>query len=266
MAAVREHTETLVTAAGIEVELRRGGRGRGAPLLILHGELGVPGWLEAYGRLAETFDVIVPSLPGYGRSTRPDWIMGVHDVAAWVTWFARDLGIQTPLNVIGSSFGGWVAAEIATVAPQFLNRLVLVGAMGVKPARGEIFDYFLESGRTGIVRNFHRPEQSAEFERFYGKEWTPEETDLVEQHREMTCRVAWKPYMHSLTLPDLLPSVRTPTLLVWGAEDAITPLSSGERYRQAIRGSRLATIENCGHLPEMERPGEFVKIVRDFLS
>jgi len=264
MAAVTQpHTENVVAAAGIEVEVRRGGRG--APLLILHGELGVPGWLEVYGRLAESFDVIVPSLPGYGRSTRPDWIMGVHDLAAWVTWFARDMGINTPVNVIGSSLGGGVAAEIATVAPQFLNRLVLVGAMGVKPETGEIFDYFLESGRTGIVRNFHRPEQSADFERYYGREWTAEDTDRVEQHREMTCRIAWKPYMHSLTLPNLLPGVRTPTLLVWGAEDAITPLSSGERYRQAIPGSRLVTIEKCGHLPEMERPGEFVKVVRDFL-
>ena len=70
-------------------------------MLVIHGELGVPGWLESFARLAEHYDVIVPSLPGYGRSTRPDWIMGVHDLAAWVTWFARDLDLRTPVNVIG---------------------------------------------------------------------------------------------------------------------------------------------------------------------
>src|SRR6516162_1232005 len=182
--------------------------------------------------------VVVPSLPGYGCSTRPDWIMSVHDLAA----------------------------EIATVAPQFLDKLVLVGAMGIKPERGEIFDYFLEGGLTGLRRAFHRPEQSAEFMRYWGKEWTPEETDLVEQHREMTCRIAWKPYMHSLTLRHLAPAVVTPTLLVWDREDAIAPVECGEIYQRAIPRSRLAVIENCGHMPEMEKPVEFVKIVENFLT
>jgi pimeloyl-ACP methyl ester carboxylesterase len=254
----------IVQAAGIAVELRRGGRG--APLLIIHGEFGVPGWLEAHRLLAESYDVIVPSLPGYGRSARPDWIMGVHDLAAWITWFARETDIRTPVNVVGCSLGGWIAAEIATVAPQFLNKMVLVGAMGLKPERGAIFDYFLESGPTGIRRAFHRPEQSAEFVRFYGGELTPEESDLVEQHREMTCRIAWKPYMHSLTLPYLLASVRTPTLIVWGQEDAITPLDCGELYRRAIKGSRLIAIADCGHMPEMETPDEFARVVREFLG
>ena len=203
-----DHTEELVEAAGITVEVRRGGRGQ--PLLMLHGELGVPGWLEAHRRLAESFDVIVPSLPGYGRSARPDWIMGVHDLAAWVTWFAREMDIRTPVNVVGCSLGGWAAAEIAIIAPQFLDNMVLVGAMGMKPEQGEIFDYFLESGRPGSGARSIDP-SIAEFAQYYGKEWSPEEADVVEQHREMTCRIAWKPYMHSLTLPHFFrPSGRRP--------------------------------------------------------
>lgn len=254
----------MVEAAGISVELRRAGNG--PPLLVIHGELGVPDWLNSFARLAEHHDVIVPSLPGFGGSTRPDWIMGVHDLAAWITWFARDLGLAAPLDVVGCSLGGWAAAEIATVAPQFFNRLVLVGAMGLKPERGEIFDYFLESGPTGLRRAFHRPEQSAEFVRCWGREPTPEEADLVEQHREMTCRIAWKPYMHSLTLRHLLPGVRTPTLIVWGREDMVAPLECGELYHGAIPGSRLAVVEACGHMPEMEKPEEFARLVRDFLG
>ncbi len=263
MAAMNNAPLQLIEAAGITVGLRRGGKG--APLLVIHGELGVPGWLDSFARLAEHYDVIVPSLPGYGQSTRPDWIMGVHDLAAWVTWFARDLDVRTPVNVIGCSLGGWIAAEIATVAPQFINKMVLVGAMGIKPEKGEIFDYFLDSGMTGLRRAFHQPDELAEFMRYWGKEWPPEEADLVEQHREMTCRIAWKPYMHSLTLRHLLPGVRTPTLLIWGREDAITPVDSGEIYQRAISGSRLVTIENCGHMPEMERPAAFAELVLNFL-
>ena len=262
--AAMNNPPRLIDIAGITVELRRGGSG--TPLLVIHGELGVPGWLESFAQLAEHHDVIVPSLPGYGRSTRPDWIMGVHDLAAWVTWFARDIDLRTPVNVIGCSLGGWVAAEIATVAPQFFNKMVLVGAMGIKPEQGEIFDYFLESGLTGLRRAFHRPEQSSAFMRYWGNEWTPEETDLVEQHREMTCRIAWKPYMHSLTLRHLLPGVSTPTLLLWGGEDAITPINSGEIYQRAIPRSRLVVIENCGHMPEMEKPTEFAGLIENFLA
>ena len=262
--AAMNNPPRLIDIAGITVELRRGGSG--TPVLVIHGELGVPGWLESFAQLAEHHDVIVPSLPGYGRSTRPDWIMGVHDLAAWVTWFARDIDLRTPVNVIGCSLGGWVAAEIATVAPQFFNKMVLVGAMGIKPEQGEIFDYFLESGLTGLRRAFHRPEQSSAFMRYWGNEWTPEEADLVEQHREMTCRIAWKPYMHSLTLRHLLPGVSTPTLLLWGGEDAITPINSGEIYQRAIPRSRLVVIENCGHMPEMEKPTEFAGLIENFLA
>lgn len=264
MAAITDVAPRLIEAAGITTEMRRAGYGK--PLLFIHGEFGVPGWLEAFARLSEHHDVIVPSLPGYGQSTRPDWIMSVRDLAAWVTWFARDLDLTMPLDVIGSALGGWVAAELATVAPQFFNKLVLVGAMGIKPEEGEIFDYFLDSGLTGLRRAFFRPNASPEFIRYWGGEWTPEQADRVEQHREMTCRLAWKPYMHSLTLRHLLPSVRTPTLVAWGAEDAITPLSSGRIYAQAIAGARLVTIPECGHLPEIEKPADFVETVRGFLQ
>ena len=82
----------------------------------------------------------------------------------------------------------------------------------------------------------------------------------------MTCRIAWKPYMHSLTLRHLLPGVSTPTLLVWGREDAITPIDCGEIYQRAIPRSRLVVIENCGHMPEMEKPTEFAGLIENFLA
>jgi pimeloyl-ACP methyl ester carboxylesterase len=136
------------------------------------------------------------------------------------------------------------------VAPQFFNKLVLVGGMGIKPEHGEIFDYFFESGLTGLRRAFHWPEQSPEFMHYWGRGWTPEEAELIEPHREMTCRIAWKPYIHGLTLRYLLPGIITPTLLVWGRDDAITPLECDEIYTRAIPSSQLAVIAHCGHMPE----------------
>jgi 2-hydroxy-6-oxonona-2,4-dienedioate hydrolase len=81
----------------------------------------------------------------------------------------------------------------------------------------------------------------------------------------MAARLIWKPYMRSHTLPALLRGVTTPTLVVWGREDAIIPLNVCERYVRAIPGARAHVLERCGHLPEMERPDEFVAVARDFL-
>jgi len=72
--------------------------------------------------------------------------------------------------------------------------------------------------------------------------------------------------MHSLTLRHLLPGIATPTLLAWGGEDAITPIDSGEIYQRAIPRSRLVVIENCGHMPEMEKPTEFAGLIENFLA
>jgi pimeloyl-ACP methyl ester carboxylesterase len=72
--------------------------------------------------------------------------------------------------------------------------------------------------------------------------------------------------MRSHTLPALLRGVVTPTLLVWGREDAIIPLNVCQLYERAISGATAKVIENCGHMPEMEKPAEFVQVVLDFLT
>ncbi len=262
--AERTFTEEFVDVADVRIQLRKGGSGE--PLLVLHGELGVPGWIGAYEELAKHFTVYVPSLPGFGQSERPEWITNPRDLAAWVTWFVRDMKLQEPLNVIGFSLGGWIAAEIATMNASIFKKMVLVGAAGLKPDEGEIWDYFVNSGPQAFEQAFHDPEQSPEYAQYYGREWSIDEQDQVEINREMTARLSWKPYLRSHTLRDLLPGVATPTLLVWGREDAIIPLNSCELYQQAIPGATAKIIANCGHMPEMEKPEEFVQAVLDFVS
>ncbi|MGH6689576.1 MAG: alpha/beta fold hydrolase, partial [Gammaproteobacteria bacterium] len=238
----------------------------GAPLLILHGELGVPGWLRAYALLAEHYTVYAPSLPGFGQSSRPDWIVSVRDLAAWVTWFVRDLKLPQPLPVIGSSLGGWIAAEIATMNATLFSKLVLVGAAGLQPDDGQVWDYFMHSNKEAFAQSFHDPATAAEHARFYGEAWSREDELQAETNREMAARVLWKPYMRSHTLPALLGGITTPTLVVWGRQDAIIPLSVCDRYVRAIPGARAHVLDGCGHLAELERPEAFSRAVRDFLK
>ena len=255
-------TEETLDLAGTTVQLRRGGSGE--PLLVLHGELWVPDWLEAHERLAEHYSVCVPSLPGFGTSSFPDWLMSVRDLSAWVNWFVRECGLATPLRVIGFSMGGWIAAEMATVNNAIFSKMILVGAGGVRPREGEIWDYFLNSAKDAFQRSFHDHE-SAQYLKYYGRDWTPDEAEQVETNREAAIRYLWRPYMHSVTLPDLLPAIATPTLLVWGRQDGIVPISSCELYQQGIPNAQVAVIEDCGHMPEMEKPEEFAKAVIEFL-
>ena len=119
---------------------------------------------------------------------------------------------------------------MAALAPRDFHRLVLVGAMGVKPPEGDIFDQAIVSYIDYAQAGFH---DQAAFARIYGDVSTDQLVawDLC---REMSFRIAWKPYMYSQTLPHLLGGVRAPALVVWGDDDKIVPKSAGERYVGAL--------------------------------
>ncbi len=236
--------------------------GAGAPVLVLHRDVGNPGWLPFYEQLAQHYTVYVPSHPGFDKSDRPEWMRNVRDLAVLYQWLLKDMKLR-PLSIVGLGFGGWIAAEMATMDHHQLRKLVLVSAMGMKPTRGEILDQFLLYTTDYIRTGFHDP---SHMDALYGKE--PEVDQLVawEINREMTTRIAWKPYMFNAAFPTLLKSVDTPTLLVWGKEDRITPVNCGERYMQALPHAELATLNACGHFVEVEKANELTQLVVEFLG
>src|SRR6266446_3164166 len=259
MATSAEWNETAVEMASVKLHLARAGGGR--PVLVLHHDIGSPDRLDFYDALARRCDVLVPHHPGYGRSERPQWLRSVRDIAVIYQWLLSDLGIDRP-SLIGLGFGGWIAAEMATMAPRNLHRLVLVGAMGLKPPEGDIFDQAIVSYIDYARAGFH---DQAAFARIYGDVTTDQlvEWDLC---REMCFRIAWKPYMYSQTLPYLLGGVRAPALVVWGEDDKIVPYSAGQRYARALREARLETVRGAGHFVDMEQPEALARLVVPFLE
>ena len=249
-----------VSIAGVALRVARAGSG--APVLLLHHDIGTPDRVPFHDALASHFAVLAPSHPGYDGSERPEWLRSVRDVAVVYQRLIaeRDLG---PLSLIGLGFGGWIAAEMAAMAPRACRRLVLVGAMGIKPERGEIADQALVSYIDYARRGF--ADQGA-FDRLFGAD---PPTALLEQwdlNREMTFRIAWKPYMYNPTLPHLLGGLATPARVVWGRDDRIVPLECGERYVKALARARLEIIEGAGHFVEMEKPHELAQLVVDFVN
>jgi pimeloyl-ACP methyl ester carboxylesterase len=249
-----------VSLAGTAVPVRTAGRG--APLLLLHHDIGCPDPAPFHDALAERFAVTVPSHPGYDGAPRPAWLRSVRDIAVIYQGLLAERGLSG-VTLVGLGLGGWIAAEMATMAPRDVRRLVLVSAMGIKPERGQILDQALVSYVEYIRAGFHDP---AALERVFGADLA---TPLLEQwdvNRETTFRLAWRPYMHNPTLPHLLGAVRAPALVAWGADNRIVPIECGERYAKGLPDARLTVIERAGHLVDMERPAELARAVIDFAA
>jgi pimeloyl-ACP methyl ester carboxylesterase len=250
--------------AGTDLHIIQGGSGD--PILVLHDEMGQTVPLHYAESLAQDFALHMPSLPGFGVTERLDWIMSVRDLASWNLRVIEELGLGK-VNLLGFSLGGWLAAEMACQSPQMFNKMALVAPAGIKPPTGEILDMFLIVTREYLEESFLDPAATPEYPTAYPAEPTPEQIEIWESSREESARLAWRPYMYHAALPHLLGRLTDlPTLLVWGEQDGVIPVSSGEAYREAIPGSRLEVIPNCGHHPEIEQTEEFVRLVRDFFA
>jgi pimeloyl-ACP methyl ester carboxylesterase len=240
-------------------------RGAGKPILILHDELGFPGWLKWNAALAERRTLLIPMHPGYGVSAAPEWIRNIRDLAGFYSIFIRQQKLA-PLDVIGFSLGGWIAAEMAAANPDQFEHMVLVAPAGIKPSQGEIADFFQMMAQDQLRATVLDPEATPEFSELFGG-IGPQAFSLMEEARAQTARLAWQPFMHNPSLGQLLEVVDSlPTLLIWGEQDAIVPRSAANDYQRAIKNSKLVVFENCGHRPEVEMRERFVRETQSFLG
>ncbi len=239
--------------------------GQGPPLLVLHGAGGNRGWRRWMAALAERYTVYAPTHPGFGRSDAADWMESIDDLARFYLWFLDTLGLSK-VHLLGHSIGGWTAAELATMRPQVIDRLVLVCPTGLKPDEGEILDIFYYPPEELLQYTVHDPRGVPGWAGLFGRRPTPEEVEIATRNREMAARLTWKPYMFNPRLPYFLPRVQTPTLIVWGREDQIVPPICGEQYRRLLPDATLRVLDKCGHMPPIEQPDTFAKLVLDFLG
>jgi len=247
---------------GIELEVLR--RGSGRPIILLHGFQTVDRRAPFLELLARHGEVIAPSSPGFGQSPRPKDFDTVYDLVH-LYLAALDAVPGDKITLLGFSFGGWLAAEIAAACSHRLEKLVLVDPLGIKISDREtpdILDIFNRSPETVRRASWHDPDRFApDFNAM-----SDEALVIYARNREALCLYAWHPYMYNPQLPRWLSRIAVPTLLVWGASDGVVTPDYGRAYSRLIPGSRLALIEGAGHHPEIEQPEAFAERVAAFLA
>jgi pimeloyl-ACP methyl ester carboxylesterase len=262
--ATSNYQQRDLTIDGARIRYCKGGEG--PPLIALHSVEGHLGWLPLCDELARDFTVYAPIHPGFAGSDRPAWLESLVDLSRFYLWIVQELGISKT-SLLGHGMGGWIAAEMAVMAPSTVDRLILISAVGVRPREGEITDIFLHGADGSRRLSFVDTKQVADYELLFGRKSSAEDRDAQLINREAATRYCWKPYMHDPALPHLLPRLRdVPTLIVWGRDDRIVPVECGELYHAGISGSRLEVIDRAGHFPHLEHPAEFTRGLRSFLN
>jgi pimeloyl-ACP methyl ester carboxylesterase len=252
----------LTEIAGARIELIK--RGSGRPLLLLHPAIGIKATDAVIDRLAQSFTVLAPSHPGFGRSELPRAMTTVDDLAYFYLDLMEELDLRETV-VAGISFGGWIAAEIAIKSTQRLSHLVLADAVGIKLGDREhrdIADIFTTKQSEVDRLAYHDPKLAAVDHATI----SDDDALIMFRNREAAALFAWSPYMYDPKLAGRLHRIRVPTLVLWGASDRIVSSDYGRAYAKLIAGAQFELIEQAGHYPHLERPDLFAQKVVDFAA
>lgn len=257
---MRGHTDGMMSIGGCRIRMMRGGSG--APLLFLHGGGGAGIWLPSMAQLAKRFDVIAPEHPGFGASDTPPWLDNVADLANFYLDFLDKLDLRG-VHLLGSSLGGWIAAELAVRNSTRLASLTLIGAAGIYVPDVETVDTFL-CGEEQRIRDLFYDQDLAEA--VIASSERPEFEDANLKNRTTSAKLLWQPRSHDPNLRKWLHRISVPTLLLWGGDDKLVPRSYAFVFQQLIPGSKAVVLPDCGHLPHVEQGEAFVREFEAFVG
>jgi len=257
------HSVEVATVAGAKIRVFRGGpAGAGAaPLVFLHGAGGHTGWMAFLDELATRFAVFAPEHPGFGQSDDPPWLDEVADLAYFHLDLLKALGLDR-VHLMGTSLGGWVAAEMAVRSTARLASLTLVGAVGITADGEPIPDIFRMPDDENLRRFYADPGRAQRRLADLAKV----DMNLVAKNRTTVTRLAYRPRFHNPGLAKWLHRIDVPTLLLWGAEDGLVPPAFGEAFHSLIPGSRLVVLPEAGHAPFDEQKDAFLAAFFEFVD
>jgi pimeloyl-ACP methyl ester carboxylesterase len=250
-----------MTVNGIELEVLR--RGQGAPVVLLHGMDTVSPKAPFLDLLARHVEIIGPSAPGFGNSPRPDDFDTIYDLVHLHLALLDQLPYEK-VTLMGLSFGGWLAAEVAAASCHKIANLILVDPVGIKIGDREtrdILDVFNTNPAEVRRKSWADAAKAPNYDAM-----TDEELVIHARNWEALCLYAWHPYMYNPQLKQWLGRISVPTLMLWGEHDGIVTPDYGRAYARLIGRAEFALIDGAGHHPEEEQPERFVEAVVGFLG
>ncbi len=264
---------------GTRVHFQDAGDLDGVPLVLVHGfASSTLVWSKVFLRLAdEGFRVLAPDLLGFGYSEKPRRGQYTIEAQAKTLISLLDRLEISKVVLIGSSYGGAVAATCALDYPDRVQKLILVGAVNNNaplkfslmrlfgsPVLGDVFAPLLIGSRRLLKMRMKRV--------YDRHSWVLDERRVEARHRPLRTKSTqraiirtvrgWNAERVSLDAP----LIQQPTLLLWGETDREVPIADGRRLHQMIKNSRLVVFRECGHLPHEEYPEAFTEVVTDFCA
>jgi pimeloyl-ACP methyl ester carboxylesterase len=252
-------TPTRLPMGSGEISLFRQGSGR--PVLFLHAAGGAGHWEPFHERMAQSVDLIAPDHPGFGHSDELAEVATMADLVEHYVRLLDQLGIDR-LDVVGASFGGWTAAELASTVPDRVEHLVLMAPAGLSVPEAPPADLF-DLAPPDLVRALYYDD--ALVEAALSAPPTPEQMAQTEKDVAAFARFAREPYLHNPELPARLPRITRPTLVIAAEIDLIIPREHSEAYAKAIPGAVLRDLPRTRHGMHHERPDEVAEEVLGFL-
>ncbi|HZT49658.1 MAG TPA: alpha/beta fold hydrolase [Hyphomicrobiaceae bacterium] len=240
-------------------------KGRGEAIGFLAGYGGLPRWVPFLDRLAERRTVIVPSLPGFPGGDRGHAVLDTH--LDWVL-AVRDLIDKAGLagaDLVGSSVGGSFAAEVAAIWPEKVKRLALIAPFGLFDAKDPATDPWaqkqddiagLMTADPAVYKKLKEMPAGAN-----SIEWPIEQTRAA----EAAARIFWP--LGNTRLEKRLPSIKAPTLILWGERDRVMPKSYAAAFAKAMKAkTETKVIAGAGHLAELDKPDEVAAAILAFMG
>jgi 4,5:9,10-diseco-3-hydroxy-5,9,17-trioxoandrosta-1(10),2-diene-4-oate hydrolase len=242
--------------------------GNGEPVIFLHGAgAGAVTWYPSINTIARNFQVIAPDIVGYGESDKPDAPYNRPYFSKWLKDFLKELKISKA-HIVGLSQGGAIALQFAIENAAMVDKLVLVDSAGLGakvsfwPLIGTIW---MNSFPSSMANRFnsryilHKPINIDPNHSSYS-------IDVLKSKGGKNAFKQGRGTAISKISEELLKQIENETLIIWGKDDKLFPVEYGEAAAKIIPNAKLHVIQDAGHLPLMDQPEIFNKILGDFLK
>jgi pimeloyl-ACP methyl ester carboxylesterase len=233
--------------------------GEGPVIILLHGLFGaLSNWKEVVDKFSDKYKVVIPLMPIYDM---PLLLTNVSSLSLYIGRFIKFLKYRN-FTLVGNSLGGHVALMYVVKHPKKVHRLVLTGSSGLyENAMGGTFprreDY--EFIKAKVEYTFYDPNNAT-------KELVDEVYEIVNNRGKLVriLSLAKSAIRHNMS--EDLKKIETPTCLIWGKQDTVTPPEVAEDFHLLMPHNELFWVDKCGHAAMMEQPEEFNRILFDWLE